>query len=170
MSQLEAYLLPSAFGQAEFTEKRSRFIGRVWPVASEEEALEHIRQTREMHRDATHNVYAYAVRSGSFMRYSDDGEPQGSSGIPALNVFRSADIYDFCCVVTRYFGGILLGTGGLARAYSKAASMALDEAGISEKRLWSRIMTECPYSLYEKLKKELEQREATICSSSAPLP
>ena len=165
MSQHDAYLLPTAFGQAEFTEKRSRFIGRVWPVESEDEALEHIRQIREKHWDATHNVYAYALRTGSVMRYSDDGEPQGSSGIPVLNVFRSADISDFCCVVTRYFGGILLGTGGLARAYSQAASAALVQAGISEKRLWGRLMIDCPYPLYEKLKKELEQREARICSS-----
>ncbi|MBP5166837.1 MAG: YigZ family protein [Oscillospiraceae bacterium] len=165
MSQFDAYLLPTAFGQAEFTEKRSRFIGRVWPVESEDEALEYLRKIREKHWDATHNVYAYALRSGSVMRYSDDGEPQGSSGLPTLNVFRSAEISDFCCVVTRYFGGILLGTGGLARAYSQAASMALSEAGISEKRLWGRLLIECPYSLYEKLKKELEQRQANICSS-----
>lgn len=165
MSNIEPYLLPAGFGEAEFTEKRSRFIGRVWPIGSEEEALEHIRQMREKHWDATHNVYAYAVKANSIMRFSDDGEPQGSSGMPTLNVFRSAGISDFCCVVTRYFGGILLGTGGLVRAYSQAASMALNAAGISEMRLWGRMLVDCPYSLYERIVKEADSCGAAVCST-----
>ena len=120
----ESYLTPAAFGEAEFTEKRSRFIGRVWPVETEAEALEHLKRMREQHWDATHNVYAYVLREGGIMRYSDDGEPQGTSGMPVLNVFRSREIVNVCCVVTRYFGGILLGTGGLVRAYSRSAKLA----------------------------------------------
>lgn len=159
------YLTPAGFGQAEFTEKRSRFIGRVWRAESEQEALERLRETREMHRDATHNVYAYCIRENSIMRYSDDGEPQGSSGLPALNVFRALEIVNFCCVVTRYFGGTLLGTGGLARAYSRAASMALEAAGISTVCLWQTMLISCPYAMYERVKRELDQLEAVTLST-----
>ena len=112
----EDYLTPAAYGEAELIEKRSRFIGRVWPVESEAEALEHLKEIRARHWDATHNVYAYILREGGTMRYSDDGEPQGTSGMPTLTVFRAKEIQNVLCVVTRYFGGILLGTGGLVRA------------------------------------------------------
>ena len=110
---MKSYLIPGGYGEVEFIEKRSRFIGRVWPVDSETEAIAHIKETREKHWDATHNVYAYIMLEGGIMRYSDDGEPGGTSGMPTLNVFRSNDIKNVCCVVTRYFGGILLGAGGL---------------------------------------------------------
>lgn len=150
------YLVPSGFGEAEFTEKRSRFIGRVWLTETENEAISRINEMRERHRDATHNVYAYIIKEGNAMRYSDDGEPQGTSGMPTLNVFRGEGIFNVCCVVTRYFGGILLGTGGLARAYSHAAKIALEAAGISVMRLWDRLLVSCDYSRYERIKKELE--------------
>ena len=150
------YRIPAGFGQAELVERHSRFISRVWPVETEAEAVACIRQMREQHWDATHNVYAYILRTGGIMRYSDDGEPQGTSGMPTLNVFRSAGIFDVCCVVTRYFGGILLGAGGLVRAYGAAAKLALDAAGISVMGLWKRYLIGCSYGQFERIRLELE--------------
>ncbi len=149
------YLIPSGYGEAELVEKRSRFIGRVWVTETEEEAVARIKEMREKHWDATHNVYAYIIRDSGIMRYSDDGEPQGTSGMPTLNVFRGEGIQNVCCVVTRYFGGILLGTGGLVRAYSAAAKAALEAAGVSVVRLWKEIVLACKYSQYEPVMKEL---------------
>ncbi|MBQ6539847.1 MAG: YigZ family protein [Oscillospiraceae bacterium] len=149
------YLIPSGYGEAEMVEKRSRFIGRVWFTETEEEAVARIKEMREKHWDATHNVYAYIIRDSGIMRYSDDGEPQGTSGMPTLNVFRGEGIQNVCCVVTRYFGGILLGTGGLVRAYSAAAKLALEAAGISVVRLWKEIVLACNYGQYEPVMKTL---------------
>ena len=161
----EGYLIPAAFGEAEFTEKRSRFIGRVWPVETEEEALERLKEIRTRHWDATHNVYAYILREGGVMRYSDDGEPQGTSGMPTLTVFRSREIQNVLCVVTRYFGGILLGTGGLVRAYTQAAQLALAAAGIAVVREWEELLIACPYGMYEKVKRELALAGAAVTSA-----
>ena len=144
------------------TEKRSRFIGRVWPVACEEEAVARIREMREKHWDATHNVYAYILRENGIMRYSDDGEPGGTSGMPTLNVFRAEGIENVCCVITRYFGGILLGAGGLVRAYSAAAKLALDAAGVSQMALWKQKLLSCSYAQYERVKRLLDESEAVI--------
>ncbi|NCB73584.1 MAG: YigZ family protein [Clostridia bacterium] len=155
-----SYLVPAGFGEAEFIEKHSRFIGRVWRTDTEEEALECLRQMREKHRDATHNVYAYIIRENNITRYSDDGEPSGTSGMPTLNVFSSEEIKNVCCVVTRYFGGTLLGTGGLARAYSKAAKLALDAAGVSRMAQWRSFSINCDYGFFEKAKRILEDVEA----------
>lgn len=157
-----SYLVPAGFGEAEFVEKHSRFIGRVWRTDTEEEALECIRQTREKHRDATHNVYAYIIRENNTTRYSDDGEPSGTSGMPTLNVFSSEEIKNVCCVVTRYFGGTLLGTGGLARAYSKAAKLALDAAGVARMAQWRSFSVGCDYGFFERAKRILEDFEAVI--------
>ena len=159
---MTTYLVPAGYGEAEYIEKRSRFIARVWPIDSETEAVAHIEAMRKQHYDARHNVYAYIVREGGIMRYSDDGEPQGTSGQPTLNVFRGQEIQNFCCVVTRYFGGILLGTGGLVRAYTTAAKMALENAGISRMALWKSIELGCTYSQYERIKRLLEEHEAVI--------
>lgn len=159
---MSSYLVPSGFGEAEFVEKRSRFIGRVWPVTTEEEAIAHIKEMREKHWDATHNVYAYIIRESGAMRYSDDGEPGGTSGMPTLNVFRTGEIYNFCCVITRYFGGILLGTGGLVRAYSQAAKLALGAAGVSRVARWENTATACPYSIYERVRRELDAAGAIV--------
>ena len=152
----DGYRTPAGYGEAEFTEKRSRFIGRVWPVEKEEEALELLKEIRARHWDATHNVYAYILRENAVMRYSDDGEPQGTSGLPTLSMFRGREVQNVLCIVTRYFGGILLGTGGLVRAYSQAARLALEAAGIAEVRLWEKLLIACPYSLYERVRRELE--------------
>ena len=162
---IDSYRIPGGYGEAELIEKRSRFIGRVWPVETEEEALEHLREIREKHWDATHNVYAYIIRENVIMRYSDDGEPQGTSGRPTLAVFQGEEVFNVCCVVTRYFGGILLGTGGLVRAYSHTAKLALEAAGIRVVGLWERLLTACPYSLYERVRRELEAAGAILEST-----
>lgn len=156
------YFVPSGFGEAEFIEKRSRFIGRVWRTDTEEEALARIAEMREKHWDATHNVYAYIIKDGGAMRYSDDGEPQGTSGMPVLGVFRSAGVFNVCCVVTRYFGGVLLGAGGLVRAYSHTAALALESAGISVMRRWKELKMNCPYSYFERVKLEIAAYDGAI--------
>ena len=161
---MEEYLVPSGEGIDEHTEKRSRFIGHIWRTDTEEEALAAIRATRESMWDARHHVYAYIIRDGA-MRYSDDGEPQGTGGMPVLDVLRRQELNNVCCVVTRYFGGILLGTGGLVRAYSKAAGLAVDAAGISILRLWQRFGIPCPYSLFERIKIEIESHDGQIVST-----
>ena len=157
---MTTYLMPAGFGEAELVEKRSRFIGRVWPVETEAQALEHIEQMRKQHHDARHNCFAYCVRDGGLMRYSDDSEPQGTAGQPILNVFRGREITNFCCVVTRYFGGILLGTGGLVRAYSEAAKLALEQAGLQQMAKWQRVSIRCPYNMFERVKRLLTEQEA----------
>lgn len=156
------YFVPSGFGEAEFIEKRSRFIGRVWRTDTEEEALARIAETREKHWNATHNVYAYIIKDGGAMRYSDDGEPQGTSGMPVLGVFRAAGVFNVCCVVTRYFGGVLLGAGGLVRAYSHTAALALESAGISVMRRWKELKLNCPYSYFERVKVEITAYDGNI--------
>ena len=155
---MDEYLVPTGFGEDEFIEKKSRFIGRIWRTETEEDAVACIKMMREQHWDARHNVYAYIIRDGA-MRYSDDGEPQGTAGMPVLDVLRRSELYNVCCVVTRYFGGILLGTGGLVRAYAKSAAMAVEEAGISVMRVWDVVDIPCPYGLFERVKQELAAAE-----------
>lgn len=149
------YLIPTAPAETEFTEKRSRFIGHVWPVGSEEEARGRIEEMRKRYHDARHNCWCYMLRQGGVVRYSDDGEPQGTAGQPMLGVFQKEGITDFVCVVTRYFGGVLLGAGGLTRAYGKSAKDALDAAGVSVVRPWTLAEAACPYALFERVKLEL---------------
>lgn len=159
---MTTYLVPAGFGEAEFTERHSRFIGRVWRTDTEEQALEKLREMRERHRDATHNVYAYIIRDNNITRYSDDGEPSGTSGMPTLNVFASEGVQNVCCVVTRYFGGTLLGAGGLVRAYSRAAKLALDAAGIARMAQWRSYLVSCDYSFFERAKRLLEEFSAVL--------
>ena len=149
---MDSYLVPFGPGEAEYVEKRSRFIGRVHRAGSEEEARAFIAEIRKRHYDARHNCWCYALREGSVLRYGDDGEPQGTAGQPMLNVFQRAGVWDVCCVVTRYFGGILLGAGGLTRAYGGTAKLALDEAGVCEMRRWATLAVACPYALYERMR------------------
>ena len=158
---MDEYLIPTRDAEAEFIEKRSRFIGRIWHTETEEEALEHIKKMREQHWDATHNVYAYIIKDGP-TRFSDDGEPGGTAGMPTLQVLQKEGLHDVCCVVTRYFGGILLGAGGLVRAYTKSAKLAVDEAGKSIKRVWDVIYLPVPYSWYEKMKQEITVYEGVL--------
>lgn len=150
------YAVPTGRGEAELTEKRSRFIGHVFPVASEAEARVCIEDMKKQYYDARHNCWCFRIREGGVERYSDDGEPQGTAGQPMLNVFQREGIENVCCVVTRYFGGILLGAGGLVRAYTQSAKEALDAAGMSVVQRWSEVTLTCPYHLFERLKQEAQ--------------
>ena len=125
---MKEYLVPTRDADAEFIERRSRFIGHIFCTATEEEALARLKQMREKYWDATHNVYAYIIRDGA-TRFSDDGEPQGTAGQPMLEAIKNNGLYNVIAVVTRYFGGIKLGAGGLVRAYSGAVSSAIGLAG-----------------------------------------
>ena len=148
---MKEYLVPTGDGEAQFIERRSRFIGHIFLTETEEEALARLKQMREQYWDATHNVYAYIIRDGA-TRFSDDGEPGGTAGMPVLQVLQREELYNVTCVVTRYFGGILLGAGGLCRAYTKAAKDALDAAGICKMQPWLRQTVSAPYALFERVK------------------
>ena len=152
---MEEYLVPTDCGEDDFYEKKSHFIGRVWPVETEEEALAKIQEMKKQHYDATHNCWAYIIKDGG-VRFSDDGEPGGTAGMPMLQVLQREGLYNIVCVVTRYFGGILLGAGGLVRAYTKGAKIAVDAAGKSMKRVWTALYIPIPYSYYERVKLEIE--------------
>ena len=152
---MDEYLVPSGYGEDEFIEKKSRFIGRVWCVETEEEALAKIQEMKKQHYDASHNCWAYVIRDGA-MRFSDDGEPGGTAGNPMMQVLQREELYNVVCVVTRYFGGVLLGAGGLVRAYTKGAKIAIDAAGKSMKRVWTVLYVPCPYTYYERVKLEIE--------------
>lgn len=156
------YFIPTGPSETEFTEKRSRFIGHVWRVETEEEARACIEAMKKRYHDARHNCWCYAVREGGAVRYSDDGEPQGTAGQPMLGVFQKENITNFCCVVTRYFGGILLGAGGLVRAYTRSAKDALDAAGVSVVRRWVDVAVPCPYALFERVKLEVEGQDGVL--------
>ena len=151
---MEEYLVPTGYGEDEFVEKKSRFIGRVWLAETEEEALEKIQAMKKQHYDATHNCWAYIIKDGA-MRFSDDGEPGGTAGMPMVQVLQREGLYNVVCVVTRYFGGILLGAGGLVRAYTKGAKIAIDAAGKSIKRVWDVLYLPCPYNWYERVRLEV---------------
>ena len=156
------YYIPTQHSQTELVEKRSRFLGQVWRVDSEEEARGWIEAMKKKYYDARHNCWCYRIREGGVERYSDDGEPQGTAGQPMLGVFQKEGVTNVCCVVTRYFGGVLLGAGGLVRAYTQAAKLALDEAGISVVRRWVEVEVTCPYSLFERVKNEAEIGRAHV--------
>ncbi len=149
------YYIPTGHSETELVEKRSRFLGQVWRAASEEEARARIEETRKKHYDARHNCWCYRLRAGGAERYSDDGEPQGTAGQPMLNVFQREDVTDVVCVVTRYFGGVLLGAGGLVRAYTQSAKDALDAAGISVVRRWLAVEIPCTYPRFEGMRREI---------------
>ena len=151
---MDEYLVPTGYGEDEFIEKRSRFIGHIFPVETEEEALEKIQQLKKKYYDATHNCWAYVIRGGA-MRFSDDGEPGGTAGNPMMQVLQREGLNNVVCIVTRYFGGVLLGAGGLVRAYTKGAKIAIDAAGKSMKRIWTVLYLPCPYTYYERVKLEI---------------
>ncbi len=152
---MSEYLVPFMDTDSEFVEKRSRFISHIWRVESEAEARARIEEMKKKYYDARHNCWCYLLKEGNVVRYSDDGEPQGTAGQPMLNVFQRENITNVCCVVTRYFGGILLGAGGLTRAYTKGAKDALDAAGISRMSLWTLWEVPCTYPLFERVKLEI---------------
>ncbi|MBQ8966434.1 YigZ family protein [Ruminococcus sp.] len=139
------------YASDSFVEKKSEFIGHIMPVQTPEQAVTFIEKIKAENRKARHNVYAYVLREGNVSRYSDDGEPQGTGGVPVLDVINKAGLTDVCVVVTRYFGGILLGASGLVRAYSQACSLAVGAAKVMEMCLCSRISFSCDYTLYGKV-------------------
>ena len=144
---LKPYKTARAASETEFTVNKSRFIGRCFPVSSEEEALARLDEIRKLHHDATHNCWAYNLRGG-IMRFSDDGEPGGTAGMPIMDTLIRSETLDAIITVTRYFGGILLGSGGLVRAYSKSASDALSSAGVLQMLPCSEIEFFVDYSRY----------------------
>ena len=146
----ELYTTLSGEGNADFEVKRSVFIGHAKHVTSEEQANEFIKVKKKEYADATHNCWGYVLRGGIVARYSDDGEPQGTAGVPILETIRKSGVNDAVVVVTRYFGGTLLGAGGLVRAYSQGAKIALEAAGIVTYEKYSEFLLECSYSDYQK--------------------
>ena len=152
---MSGYLVPYQDSESEFTEKRSRFISHLWRVETEAEARARIEETRKRYYDARHNCWCYLLRQGGVVRYADDGEPQGTAGQPMLNVFQREEIWNACCVVTRYFGGVLLGAGGLARAYARGAKDALDAAGAARMSRWTLWDVPCAYPLFERVKLDI---------------
>lgn len=159
------YTTIAAEAADEFVERRSRFIGAVRPVTTEEEALAFINEKRAAHWDASHNVYAYLLREGQIQRYSDDGEPQGTAGVPVLEVLRKEGLTDIAVVVTRYFGGVLLGAGGLVRAYSHGAKLAVEAAQRLTMCECTELETECGYELYGKVSRLLPVHSAKVLDS-----
>ena len=151
---MKQFRVPYEPAESEFAEKRSRFIGHIWPVETEEEAQAHIKAMKSQYYDARHNCWCYLI-GDNIVRYSDDGEPQGTAGQPMLKVFQRENVTNVCCVVTRYFGGILLGTGGLTRAYSRSAKETLSAAGAATMGLWRQVRLHCPYPLLERVKLEI---------------
>ena len=148
------YYVPTGPGEAEYVEKRSKFMGKIRPVESEEAARAFVDEMKKKYHDARHNCWCYALRNG-VMRYSDDGEPQGTAGQPMLEVFSREGVTNAVCVVTRYFGGVLLGAGPLLRAYQGTAKLALAAAGISVVRRWKELTIPCGYSLLGKITQEI---------------
>lgn len=151
---MKQFRVPYEPAESEFAEKRSRFIGHIWPVETEEEAQAHIKAIKSQYYDARHNCWCYLI-GDNIVRYSDDGEPQGTAGQPMLKVFQRENVTNVCCVVTRYFGGILLGAGGLTRAYSRSAKETLSAAGAATMGLWRQVRLHCPYPLLERVKLEI---------------
>lgn len=150
---MSEYFIPAGAGEAEFVEKRSSFLGHVRYVETEDEAKAFVTEMKKKFYDARHNCWCYIIKDGA-VRYSDDGEPQGTAGIPMLEVLKREGVTNVVCVVTRYFGGVLLGTGGLLRAYTKSAKDALDAAGICVVRRWVKAEIACSYAMLERLKTE----------------
>jgi uncharacterized YigZ family protein len=160
---MSSYKTLHDFGTDEIIIEKSSFIGYAKPIKTEEEAVEFINEIKKKHKDATHNVWAYTVGpTMNIQRYSDDGEPQGTAGMPVLSSIRMSGLTDVLVVVTRYFGGILLGAGGLVRAYSTSASLALEAGGISVYETYAVFKIVCNYSDYGKINTELNTYDAII--------
>ncbi len=163
---VESYFTVADLGIDEYVEKHSRFIATVVPIKNQDEALKTIEAVRSKHWDARHNVYAYTLLDGNIKRYSDDGEPSGTAGVPVLNILEKSELQNVLVVVTRYFGGILLGTGGLVRAYSHTAKLGVEKAKIIKRCLCDIISLEINYTLLGKIQNYLEQRNIKINSTN----
>ncbi len=154
---MDSFKTAARQASAEFAEKKSQFIGYIKPVSNEQQAQEFIKSIKSKHADATHNVYAYILKDTGIARFSDDGEPSGTAGMPVLEVIKREELCGTVIVVTRYFGGILLGAGGLVRAYAKAAKLAIDAAGTSVFCKFTQFSVTVQYQDYEKINKELSK-------------
>ncbi|MGM9631696.1 MAG: YigZ family protein [Eubacteriales bacterium] len=161
-NETKIYVTVKGDGVARFEEKRSIFIGYARHVTDEESANAFIKEIKEKHKDATHNVFGYVMKKGVLCRYSDDGEPAGTAGKPVLDVIKKSGVDDVAVVVTRYFGGTLLGTGGLVHAYSLGAKLALDDAGVVQFENYAVFETACSYSDYQRISLELDRCSAII--------
>ena len=159
----DSYLTVSGSSREEVVISKSRFIGYASPCADESEAVSFLQRIRDEHKTATHHCYAYIIGQNSgIMRYSDDGEPGGTAGMPIMDVMRLKGIVNCCVVVVRYFGGVLLGTGGLVRAYTQSAQAALDSAGIARMELTTEEYCELPYSVWDRFRYEAERLPVRI--------
>lgn len=164
---LKPYKTLMARGAAEFIVNKSRFIGYGAPVETEEAALGFLKEIRARHKDATHNCYAYIVGANmGIMRYSDDGEPGGTAGLPIIEVMKARSVTDAAVVVTRYFGGVLLGAGGLVRAYAQGAAEALHAAGVGEMHPTARYLVEVPYPLLDRALHFLKDRPVIVADKA----
>ena len=152
MATEDLYITLEREASASFIEKKSEFIGYACPCKTEQEALDFIAKIRKKHADAKHNVYAYQIKENNIARFTDDGEPQGTAGMPVLDIIKKTGFTDACIVVTRYFGGILLGTGGLVRAYSHAAKLAAEAAHIITYERFITCEIICDYTDYDKIR------------------
>ncbi len=153
------YKTVSRYASAELIEKKSKFIGYISPAQTEEEAWQFLESIRQKHRDATHNVYAYVIAENNINKFSDDGEPAKTAGAPVLDVILKEGLTNVIIVVTRYFGGTLLGTGGLVKAYSQSAKLAIETSGIVTMTESVEALMSLPYNLWGKIEKELENRK-----------
>ena len=162
---MKGYFAASRCAQSEFVEKKSRFITHVATVENATQAEAFIAEIKKKYPDARHNCWAYRVHDPFGERYSDDGEPQGTAGIPVLDVLQKEGLTDCCVVVTRYFGGILLGGGGLVRAYSHAAKLAVDSAEIIKMSMCVRAVCTCDYAFYGKLSSLIPECGGTVETS-----
>ena len=162
---MQEYVTIYAPAEDEFVERKSRFIGAIAPVQTEEEAQAWIAQVRQQHRDATHNTYAYILRNG-IKRYSDDGEPQGTAGVPMLDCIEKEGLVDVAVVVTRYFGGIKLGTGGLVRAYQGMVKLGLETLPTREHMIPARVEVVLDYPHITVFRRLLPDYRATVASEN----
>jgi uncharacterized YigZ family protein len=160
---IQSYITVAGRSCEELTVNKSRFISYAAPCDSEEQALAFLQEIRDEHKSATHHCYAYIIgTNANVMRYSDNGEPSGTAGMPIMDVMRKREIVNCCIVVVRYFGGILLGTGGLVRAYTQSSQIALESAGVSRMELTSDEYCELPYSAWDKFRYAAEQQPVRI--------
>ena len=163
MEKTAGYRTVKAPASVELVINKSRFIGQCFPISSESEALEKLAAIRKQYWDATHNCYAYSVgQQGEIARFSDDGEPGGTAGMPMMDALRGAGVTNVLCVVTRYFGGILLGTGGLARAYARSCSEAIQAAGVQRMAPCDLVAFDLPYGQWTMLQQEARKRGASL--------
>lgn len=162
---MEEYRTVEHEGHDSFIKKKSKFIGYVKPVTTQEEAIDFVNSVKSKHWDATHNVYAYVLRENNVQRYSDDGEPSGTAGMPVLDVIKKEGLCDVCVVATRYFGGTLLGAGGLVRAYSHTSKIAVDSGGMITMAQCSIMRSSIDYTFYERFSLLLAEYGANVIST-----